>query len=200
MRRMLLVLMLALTLVVTACGTPVQVQQLSRAQIGYFDTAIKAVKLQSETLVLAAEKIKEQAEARIAENERQNLKDLQKVVAETIPSMQEDQRRSAAEQMLKKTKETSQAAVNARTKLANDLKVIKARTQELQAYIAKMKEVQETLDAYLQSKQLGEQLLTDTLKQPTVKDLIDTVNKLLPKVTGAAETVKTLLGGLDMGG
>ncbi len=200
MRRLLLWLALGLPLLLAACATPPEVKQLSLAQIGYFDTAIEAVKLQSEALIIAAEKIKEQAEARIVETEQKNLSRLQKLVVETIPSQPQSERESTAEQMLKQATQTRLDAMSACAKLSNDLAAIKAKTQELQAYIVKMKEVQVTLDAYLQSERAGEQVLKVTLKQPTVESLLGSVNELLPKVTGAINNVKTLLGGLDTGG
>lgn len=199
MQKALVWLTLVLIPPLTGCSTPPEVKQLSVAQIKYFDTAIEAVRLQSEALIIAAERIQEQAEARITETEKQSLSRFERLAVDTIPSQTEDERKKTAEQMLEGVVKTNQASVNARQRLAEDLAAIKAKTQELEAYIAQMKEVQVALDAYLQSEQAGEQWLRGVLKQPSVQSLLATANDLLPKVTENIKTVKALLSGLGTG-
>jgi uncharacterized protein YcfL len=65
MRKLWQLIVLSIPLLLMACSTPTAVKQLSRAQLSYFDAALEAVQLQSEALLLVAEKIKAQAEQRI---------------------------------------------------------------------------------------------------------------------------------------
>jgi hypothetical protein len=200
MRKVLFTLILGLPFLCAACGTPPEVKKLSLAQIGYFDQAIEAVKVQSEALIVAAEKIKQQADDRIASREQENMTNLAKLATDTIPKLNEADRKTTANQMLEKVMQTNVEVANARAKLAGDLDAIKTKTQELQAYIEKMKEVQLSLDAYLQSQKAGEQFTQDVLKQPSVNSLLGSANELLPKVTGTVNTLKILLDGLATGG
>jgi hypothetical protein len=55
-----------------------------------------------------------------------------------------------------------------------------------------MREVQVALNAYLQSKQAGEQMLRDAFQRPLVQSFLGTINQLLPKVSGTINDVKTL--------
>jgi len=200
MRKTFLLLALGLPLLLVACGTPPELKQLSLAQIEYFDAAIEAIKLQSEALIMAAERLKKQAEGRIAAIEQEDIKRWENFAVETIPTLTKEKLRSTTEEMLKKASQTSLEAERARAKLSSSLEAIKAKTQELQAYIVKMKEVHLALDAYLQSEKAGERVTQGLLKQPTVDSLLGTVNELLPKVTGTINDMKTLLTGLDKGG
>jgi hypothetical protein len=178
------------------CATPPEVKQLSTAQIGYFDAAIKAVQVQADTLVAAAEKIAAMAEARIARIEKDNLDRLKKVAVETIPSTEAAKRGSIADKIFQSVTQTSNTSATAKAKLAADVAAIKAKTQDLASYIARMKDVQIALDAYLQSEKAGEKILQDILNQKDVKSLLGTVNGLLPKVTSATNDIQRLIGGL----
>ena len=200
MRKVLIGLVLGVLLVVWGCSTAPEVKQLSLKQIEYFDAAIEAVKLQSEALILVAEKLKEQAEARIANTEQESRDRLQNLASTTIPSLPESERKKTAKKMLQQVAQIREAAVNSRQKLANDLAAIKLKTQELEAYIRKMKEVQVALDAYLQSEKAGEKVLKEVLKHPTVDGLLSTANDLLPKVREGVNEMQILLKGLTAGG
>jgi predicted nuclease with TOPRIM domain len=192
-RKIRRLLILFVPLLLLACGTPSAVKQLSLAQIGYFDTAIQAVVLQSEALLTAAESIKQQAEQQIDQSV-QSIRDRQQTfLTETLPTLDETQRRSETEERLKRLDEANRAAAESREKLSNDLEKIKAKTEELRTYIAKMKDVQVALDAYLQSEKVGEQVTQSILKQPTVENLLGTVNGLVPKVKDTSKELKTLL-------
>ena len=52
------------------------------------------------------------------------------------------EQKEAAEKMLQKSSEITETAANSRKKLADDMAAIRLKTQELEAYIQKMKEVQ----------------------------------------------------------
>jgi peptidoglycan hydrolase-like protein with peptidoglycan-binding domain len=195
MKKIYRIVVLMIPLLV-GCGTPVAVKQLSVAQIGYFETAIEAVNLQSQALIVAAELIKTQAEARIDQDVRGNRADLERLM-ELIPSMSDAQRRSTTQRILDDAERTNSRATQNRAKLSGSLEAIKAKTQELQGYIVKMKEVQVALDAFLQSEQAGEQVIQATLKQPTIESLLNTVDSLVPKVTSTTNDLTRLIRAFD---
>lgn len=196
MRRILITAPILFSLLLAGCGTPPEVKQLSMAQIGYFDAAIKAVQVQADTLVAAAEKIAAMAEDRIARIEKSNLDRLKNVAVETIPSTAKDDRGPIADEMLRHVAQASSTSATARAKLAGDVAAIKAKNQELARYVNRMKDVQVALDAYLQSEKAGEKILQDILNQKDVKSLLGTVNELLPKVTSTTSDIQRLIGGL----
>jgi hypothetical protein len=200
MRQPFRLVVLSVPLLLMACSTPVAVKQLSVAQLSYFDTAITAVQLQSEALILAAEKIKAQADQRIEQRVQANRARLEALAVETLPTLDEAQRRAVTTRMLEDAERTNRAATESRARLANDLDAMKAKTRELQAYIVKMKEVQLALDAYLRSEQAGEQVMQSILKQPTVDSLLAQVSSLTPKVTSIMHEVQGLVSGLETGG
>jgi hypothetical protein len=192
----------AIALLIVGCGTPVAVKQLSVAQVGYFETAIEAVKLQSQALIFAAELIKAQAEASIDQDVRANRADLERLM-KSIPTMSDAQRRSTTQRILEDAEKTNNRANQNRAKLSGNLAAIKAKTLELQGYIVKMKEVQVALDAFLHSEQAGERVLQSVLNQPSAQSLLDNVDSLVPKVTSTINDVKDLISGfrtLDSGG
>lgn len=198
MQRLLPRMALTLCLLLAACGTPPEVKQLSMAQIGYFDAAIRAVELQSEALLLAAQQIRSQAEARIVEIEKNSLA-RNKTLALELSSLEGGRREAVAEEMLSKVARVSRTAAAARGKLARDVAMIERKTQALRGFIGKLKQVHLALDAYLQSEQAGERVLRDVLKQPSVQRLLSTANELLPRVTGTMDEIKALIGDLNRG-
>jgi peptidoglycan hydrolase-like protein with peptidoglycan-binding domain len=176
-----------------SCTAPPAVKQLSLAQIDYFDTAIQAVTLQSDALLIAAENIHQRAEKQINESV-ENIRSRQRTfLTETLPTLDETQRRSEAEKRLNQLDEANRAAAESREKLSNDLEKIKAKTEELRTYIAKMKDVQVALNAYLESEEVGIQVTRGTLGYPTIENLLSSVNNLIPKMTGAMNEVKALI-------
>lgn len=195
-KRILILSFLILSLTVTGCATPPQVKQLSLKQMEYFDAAIKAVALQSEALILAAEKLKSQAEEKISANEQKNRSRFEKFATETIPKLPDEEKSEATKKMLSEVAETSKVADVARTKLNNDIKIIKNKTEELQLYLKKMKEVHLALDAYIQSEKAGERVINDVLKHPSVNSLLSTANELIPKVQNGIQEIQTLLKGI----
>lgn len=185
---------LAALLLLSACATPPEVKELSTAQIAYFDTAIKAVRAQSDALVLAAERIKADAEARIkarTEASRVEVRDALSPAAgqpQLAPTVVDDLLKG-----LESSKESEQQNI---ARLRAHVGEIKAKVAELNAYISKMKDVQVALDAYIQSEKAGEGVLQDVLKHPTVSDLLGTVNATLPKISDTTETLRRLLDSL----
>lgn len=188
--------LLLIPLLAISCATPAEVKKLSVAQIGYFDTAIEAVKLQSEALIMAAEKIKADAEQRINQRQQERTKRIEDAIVDEISKLDREQRKTEMKRLLADAEKGNRSAEEARAKLAGDLEAIKAKTGELHNYIAKMRDVQVALDAYLQSEKAGEQITQTVLSQPTVESLISTVNDLSPKVTRTITDLSRLIGGL----
>jgi peptidoglycan hydrolase-like protein with peptidoglycan-binding domain len=198
MRKLWQLIALSIPLLLMACSTPTAVKQLSRAQLSYFDAALEAVQLQSEALLLVAEKIKAQAEQRIEQRVQASSARLKTLAVTTLPTLDEAQRRAATKRLFEDAEGINRVATASRARLANDLQALKAKTQELKAYIVKMKEVQLALDAYLQSAQAGEQVMQGVLKQPTVESLLAQVTSLIPKVTSITNEVQNLVGSSDV--
>lgn len=196
MKRVTRFLALVGLLALAACATPPEVKQLSTAQIGYFDTALGAVARQSEALIIATEKIQKQAEARLAEQEKQNNDELANLLVNQSTGGDEAARRRIVSQALGEAGLNRQALEDGKARLAANVAAIKAKSQELQGYLKKMKDVQITLDAYIQSEKAGEGVLNDVVNQPSVSRLLGTVSDLIPKVSGAADDIMTLLSGL----
>jgi hypothetical protein len=190
----------SLVLMLAACGTPPEVKTLSAAQVSYFDKAIEATRIQSEALIVAAERIKEEAEARIKKREEDQKTDLSTTLAKELPAAPVAQRDEVLQKRMVKTLDVLSDAAQDRANLEQQMAAIQAKTDELQAYIVKMKEVQQALDAYLQSEQAGEKVLHDVLGQQGVSSLLGDVNSLLPKVTAAAGDLKGLIAGLGTPG
>ena len=81
-------LLFSTALFLAACSTPPQVKGLSLRQLEYFDAAIKAVPLQSEASILAAEKLVSQAKQNIASIEQANRAHFEKLTIDTLPAWQ----------------------------------------------------------------------------------------------------------------
>ncbi|MDH3597430.1 MAG: hypothetical protein OEU09_22310 [Rhodospirillales bacterium] len=188
-------LFFGLPLLVSACGTPPEVKALSTAQIGYFNLAIEVVQKQSEALILAADTIKKQAEARIDEKEKGQLANFEDLLANKMPATQVG-KRSTAKETVERITQTSQKAAAAKANLVGDLEEIKQKTEDIRAYIEQMKQVQIALDAYLQSEQAGEKVVKEILSQPSTEQFLSFVDGLLPKVSGAVNELSGLIGGL----
>jgi hypothetical protein len=194
MRERLTVVGLVLwSLAAAGCETPAQVKQLSLKQMEYFDFAIEAVSLQSEALILATEKLVSQAQQRIEATQNTNQERFAKFAAETLPSLPDDQKTKKAQEMLQNVADVAKETETARAQLDQDLTVIKSKSEELQAYLAKMKEVHQALDAYIQSEKAGEQVVRDMLHYPSVRALVASADDLIPKVHSGIETIQTLL-------
>ena len=152
MRLLLRLLTLIVVLSLTACTVPVAIKQLSVAQMGYFDTAVQAVRLQSEALLVAAERIKSDAEKRIEKRAEETRARNEKLAIEVVPTLPEAKRKDTVKRIFDDAEKTNRTAAEANAKLNHDFEAIKSKTQELETYIVKMKEVYAALDAYLQSQ------------------------------------------------
>jgi hypothetical protein len=183
-------LLLFLMLLIFECATPPQVKRLSMMQIEYFDSAIKASTLQSEALILAAEKLVAQAKERINSEESAN-----KIQFEQLMTTKPMDQKTAA-QITQSLSNTTSQALDSRKKLDSDLVTIKQKTNEISAFLSKMKEVHLALDAYIQSEKAGEAVLNDILKQPTISSLLNSVNELVPKVQSGMTEINKLLFGI----
>ena len=180
------------------CATPTEIKQLSTAQISYFNSAIEAVKTQSETLLLAARKISNAAKARIDQLEKTQMDRFKKLAVNTIPGQELNERGTTADKMLKQVVVLRSTSIERKAKLDADLDAIKAKSEELQRYLTEMKNVQVALDAYLQSKKAGESFLQDILKLPGVQNLIGTVKSLIPKVENGVKEIQAIINGLEV--
>jgi hypothetical protein len=178
-------------LLLVGCATPPQVKQLSVKQNDYFDAAILAVSLQSEALMLATEKLVVQAKQRIAVEEKANNQRFQTMMQESALSA------SDALETVNRLTKTSLQAEQSRKKLDDDLQAIKNKTLELGLFLKKMKEVNITLDSYIQSEKAGEAIVKDVMKHPSVSALLDSVNTLTPKVKNSFNEISSLLNGLN---
>jgi hypothetical protein len=186
----------SLLLMLAACGTPPEVKTLSAAQVAYFDKAIEAMRVQSEALLVAAERIKKDALEKIDAIDQDQKKTLSDSIVKELPGAPASQRESLLQERLEPTFTFLNASAQSRANLEDTMAQIKEKTVELQAYIVKMKEVQLALDAYLQSQQAGEKVVHDVLGQPGVSSLLGEVNALVPKVTETVGTLKSLIEGL----
>ncbi|MEQ8334523.1 hypothetical protein [Nisaea sp.] len=178
----------------TACATPPQVKELSTAQIAYFDTAIKAVRAQSEALILAAERIRNDAEARIKARTARSRTDIRDALSP--PPGQSPPDPTTVDDLLKGLESAKESEQQNIAKLEAHIGEIKARVAQLNSYIVKMKDVQVALNAYIQSEKAGEGVLTTVLKHPTVNDLLGTVSATLPKIAGTTDSLRRLLENL----
>ena len=177
----------------TGCATPPEIKLLSTAQITYFYTAIEAVKTQSEALLLAARQISNASIVRINQLEKTTMDSYKQQIA----NLKEHDREENSKLILQEVVKLRDRSTKGRAKLKADLAAIKIKTEELQQYIALMKDVQVALDGYLQSEKAGEKILQDILKQPGVQNLLDTINGLIPKVTESATLIQELMNGLE---
>ena len=180
-----------LLLILLGCATPPEVKQLSVQQNTYFDAAIKAVTTQSEALVLATEKLVYQAKKRIAVEEKASqkiFKDLMQTGALSVTD---------AQGTISSLVATERASEQSRAKLNQDLEAVKQKSNELIAFLTKMKQVNITLDSYIQSKKAGETVVNDIMKQPSVSAILKTINNLTPKILDGTTEISTLLNGIN---
>lgn len=181
---------LVLILLLSGCATPPQVTQLSVKQMEYFDSAIQAATLQSEALILATEKLVAQAKARINSEESENKARFEKLMQQGVPDQ------ATAKQITQRLSDTAAQAIDSRGKLDRDLETIKQKSNELNAYLKKMKEVHIALDSYIQSEKAGEIVVKDILKQPSISSLLNSVNELSPKIQSGITDINRLLDGI----
>lgn len=179
-----------MVLIIAGCTTPPEVKQLSVKQMVFFDYAISAVSIQSEALIIAAERLVAESKSRIEAEEQENRARM------TARVLQGGLNNEQAAELTRRVAERSAQAVSAKQKLDSDLALIRAKTDELNGFIAKMKEVHIALDAYIQSEKAGELVVTDVLNQPSVKTLLSGVNELMPKIERSLTDLSTLLSGL----
>lgn len=177
-------------LLLSGCATPPEVKQLSIKQMDYFDSAISAVSIQSEALILAAERLASEAKARIDTEEQENRSRLAALIQRG--GLDQDQ----AADLARRIAERSSQAISAKEKLDEDLAAIRAKTNELNAYLEKMKEVHIAIDAYVQSEKAGEAVVNDVLDQPSVKTLLAKVNELTPKIENGLSDLQALMNAL----
>jgi hypothetical protein len=167
---------------VMGCATPPEVKKLSIKQSEYFDVAIKAVSIQSDALIIATEKLVQNAIVNIELEERNSKIEFNNALLSG--SLTQVQANDIIERISQKSKLIKQS----KDDLTSDLNTIKDKIEELKLFLTKMKEVNTTMDAYIQSEKAGEAVVKDILNQPNVKALLATVSDLTPKImTGVDE-------------
>jgi hypothetical protein len=172
------------------CATPPEVKQLSVKQMEYFDTAILAVSKQSAALIMATEKLVKEAKGRIDSEEQQ----ARSILTTLIQNGGLDQ--SQATKLATKISNLSTASATSKKQLDEDLEAIQEKTNELNSYLVKMKEVHIAMDSYVQSEKAGEVVVADVLNHPSVKTMLSQVNNLTPKIESGLSNLTTLLNGL----
>ncbi len=190
-------LILSLPLMLSACAAPPEVKQLSLKQQEYLEVLSHAVAAQSDALISVAEKMKKQAEAKIAEHEERSLEGLKNLVVKTIPGQGRSKRVKTADAILKQAAQINKKAEKSRQKLEDKLAKIKRKTAELQLYLEKIKEVQLTLDAYIQSKKAGEKVLSSISGHSAVSGLFSQIDQYLPKIKQTSKDLQDVLKTLE---
>lgn len=183
-------LLLVLLILLSGCATTPAVKQLSIKQMDYFDSAISAVSVQSEALIIATEKLVEEAKVRIDSEEQVARSRLTTLI-----------RRGGLDQSQANTVATQISGLSFRTaaskkQLDDDLAALTAKTNELNTYLKKMKDVHIAIDSYVQSEKAGEKVVNDVLNQPSVKTMLAQVNELTPKIESGLTDLTLLLDAL----
>jgi hypothetical protein len=181
---------MALLVFLFGCATPPEVKQLSVKQMEYFDSAILAVSKQSEALIMATEKLVEEAKGRIDSEEQQARSKLTALIQKGGLDQ------SQATTLATKISDLSTASAASKKQLYEDLEAIQIKTHELNSYLVKMKEVHIAMDSYVQSEKAGEVVVADVLNQPSVKTMLSKVNDLTPKIESGLFDLTSLLNGL----
>ena len=176
---------------VMGCATPPEVKQLSIKQTEYFDVAIKAVSIQSDALIIATEKLIQNAIVNIELEERNSKIEFNEALLSG--SLTQDQANDIIERISQKSKLVKQS----KDDLINDLNIIKNKITELKLFLTKMKEVNTTMDAYIQSEKAGEAVVKDILNQPNVKALLATVSDLTPKIMSGVDELNDFITNIN---
>lgn len=168
----------------TSSSNSPKVKQLSVKQIEYFDSAIEITALQSEALILATEKLIEQAKNRVDLTE-----EIRKSSAEK--AMQKSMSGKDAREVAAKLSRVTMEAVENRRKLDENLEKITRKTRELNTYLQKMKEIQVAMDAYIVSEKSGEAVVENSYY--TIENMIRTVSEMTPKIKREIQEISILL-------
>lgn len=184
------IISLVFLLLLSSCATPPEVKQLSIKQMAYFDSVISAVSKQSEALIMATEKLVEEAKARIDAEEQVARSRLTTLIQQG--GLDQSQAAAVASQISDLSSQTAAS----KKQLEDDLSAIKEKTNELNSYLKKMKDVHLAIDSYVQSEKAGEKVVNDVLNQPSVKTMLAQVNELTPKIENGLSELTVLLGAL----
>ncbi len=184
---------LSIVILISGCATPPEIKKLSLNQLEYLEVLTTAVTVQSDGLILVAEKLKQEATGNIACHQKNTIDRLNALMEKTIPTLNREKRLETKRKIFSQAESISKTAKDARKKLATDFIAIKEKTLELQRYLKKVKEVQTILDAYIQSEKMGEQLLKATVGHTNVDGFLGTINTYIPKIKSATDDLKILL-------
>ncbi len=163
------------------CGAPKQIKQLSVKQTGYFTTAVQAVEAQSEALIAASEKVKIEAQKKIDQIEKDNRLRFQKLASETIPKLPDHQKERTIRRMVEEIEKIANEARDKKEKIEADFKSIVSQTAHFTTYMQKMKQIQQVLDAYMQSETAYDNLMKRVFNYSSHDQLISDTEKLKPE-------------------
>lgn len=130
--------LLALVFVISGCATPLEVKQLSLKQLDYLTVLTDAVTIQSEGLILIAEKLKQQSEGNMSCHQQNSIDRLNQLMTTTVDLTDMSERRALKQKILAQATEINKVTAASRQKLALDFKAIKIKTQQLQVYLKKI--------------------------------------------------------------
>ncbi|MFT5756922.1 MAG: hypothetical protein ACI9LM_001647 [Alteromonadaceae bacterium] len=165
------------------CATPPEVKQLSQSQLEYFESAIIAVTIQSEALIKATEIIVNNGKNKLLKAEADMKKDVQQALVDELKDNNEiPQINKVALEVYGYVDKYSVDKNKKLKMLANNLELVKSKSNELTEYLKQMRDVQKTLDAYIQSEKAGEKILKDTLKHPSISALLDKASMYKEKI------------------
>ncbi|MCK5897578.1 MAG: hypothetical protein KAG06_00725 [Methylococcales bacterium] len=184
---------LGLILIISGCATPPEVKQLSLKQLDYLNVLTDAVTIQSEGLISIAKKLKQQSEGNINCHQQTSIDRLNQLMTTTIDLTDPKKRRELKQKILAQATEINKVTQRSQQKLAVDFKAIKTKTQQLQVYLKKIKEVQLVLNGYIQSQKAGEQLLATSVGHTSVDGFLGTINTYIPLIKSTSSELARLL-------
>lgn len=197
--KLLKTILIFVVLTLAGCSASPHIKTLSTHQMEYFDAAITAITTQSEALILASETVAAQAKAEIDRKEQENQAELQKLLQD-LPRYSPDKQAQITAGVLERIANTTRETERAKLKLDEDIKVISEQSAKLTAHVEKMKDIHLAIDAYIQSEQVGDHVLTNILQHPTVSDLLAKSQALLPKIQEGSQQLETAIESLQAQG
>ena len=168
---------------ITACGTPVEVKDLSSMQTRNLSVAATAVTAQGEALLLLAKQILDKNAKQIEDEHNKTVMESRKYAADGFPD--DGDKDEAAKIILESVLDSERTRSKSIAELEKDLHVIESKSKELSEYIVKLKEAQTALDGFLQSEQLGDRLLSRLFDVPGVNQAINSITTLTNKVASS---------------
>jgi hypothetical protein len=181
----------------SACGTPQAVKDLSTAQLNAFDAAVSAATVEGQALVALAQTYSQAAIADMQTKDRADQAKIQQNLAIQLGSASTDaQRQAALAQAAQNAMAVANAEAGTQATLKQSIAQIQAKANELTFFLSEMKKAQAALNTYLQSESIGDKLTQDILGSPLVQQQVGTVNTYLTDVQAATSQLKALVDSL----